>query len=361
MKEVLIICAHRRGRSPSQRYRFEQYLDYLSTQGFRFKYSNLLTQEDDAVFYSQGNLLKKIWILFRSVLQRMRDLRRLKHIDLVFIQRESHFLGSTFFERGVKKAGIPMIFDFDDSIWLADTSPGNKKWQWLKSPDKIFSSIRLADLVFAGNAYLVEKAAAFNKNIFLLPTTIDTDQHFPQPELRNSDVVVLGWSGSISTIKHFNLLLPVLKRLSAKYGKAIRFRLLADKNYQSDLALESLIWSADTEVQVLNSFDIGLMPLPDDEWSRGKCGLKGLSYMACGVATVMSAVGVNSEIIETGKNGYLAGTEEEWFQLLCDLIDNKEKRLQLGEAGRKTVLARYSVEANKQNYLELFQNAIPTR
>jgi len=358
MRKVLLICAHRRGRSPSQRYRFEQYLDFLKLNGFELTYSNLLNEKEDLLFYSQGKLFQKIRIMLQSVIQRRKDLRQIKKYDLVFMQRESLFLGSTFFEKGVKKAGVPIIYDFDDSIWLADTSPGNKKWEWLKSPEKIFKTVALADLVIAGNRYLAEKVRDHCKELIVIPTSIDTSIHRPIPALRNDETVVIGWSGSISTIKHFNLLVPVLQRIQQKYQEAVRFKIMADKTYvHPEIQVESCIWSAETEVEILNSFDIGIMPLPDDEWSRGKCGLKGLSYMACGVATVMSSVGINSEIINNGDNGLLATDEEDWFKALCRLIDNKTERNRLGEAGRKTVQDFYSTEALQELYLQNFRQA----
>lgn len=356
MKKVLLICAHRSGRSPSQRYRFEQYLQFLEKNGFSFTYSNLLNERDDSIFYTQGHLLQKVQIMLQSIIQRIKDLRSIKNFDLVFIQRESLFLGTTFFERGVKRAGIPLIFDFDDSIWLADTSPGNKKWEWLKQPEKLFRTTALADLVIAGNRYLAEKVRDHAQKVVVIPTTIDTKVHIPIEDLRKKEIINIGWSGSLSTIKHFNLLVPVLIRIQQKYREKIRFTILADKTYtHPDLPVQSLIWSPESEVALLNTFDIGIMPLPDDEWSRGKCGLKGLSYMACGIPAVMSSVGVNPEIITDKINGRLAADEEDWYNILSELIENSALQKSLGEAGRKHVQEFYSVEALKDRYLNLFR------
>lgn len=355
MKKVLIVCAHRAGRSPSQRYRFEQYLLKLEQHGYRFTYSYLLDQKTDPLFYSPGNIFSKAIILFHAYLQRKRDIRHLDEFDIVFEQRESHFLGTTFFEKAVRKAGKPLIFDFDDSIWLADTSPGNKKWEWLKKPEKIFTAFRLATHIIAGNQYLANKALPYNSHVSIIPTTVDTDVHYPRPELRGRTQVVIGWSGSISTLKHFNLVLPVLKKIKAKYGDQVIIRIMADKSYRHpELELESLIWSADKEVEYLNTFDIGIMPLPDDEWSRGKCGLKGLTYMACGVPVVMSAVGVNTEIVQHYENGLLASDEEQWQQCLASLIEDTSLRQKIGEAGRQAVEKKYSVNVNLQKYLAVF-------
>jgi glycosyltransferase involved in cell wall biosynthesis len=360
MKRVLIICAHRPQRSPSQRYRFEQYLPFLKEQGYEFTWSYLIKEKEDKNFYAAGHYLLKARIILRAYWQRWLDLSRANQFDLVFIQRESVFTGSTFFEAGLAKKKIPFIFDFDDSIWMADTSPANKKFEWLKRPEKLFESLRLASAVTAGNAYLADKARYYNANTTIIPTSIDTGIH--RPLQLPHERIVIGWSGSISTIKHFQLVRPVLKRLFEKYGSRLQFMIIADKTYSDpELPITSAIWSVEEEVTLLNKFDIGLMPLPDDYWSRGKCGLKGLSYMACGVATVMSPVGVNTEIIQDGQNGRLASTEEEWFEVLSELIEHLELRKRLAAAGRQTVEQKYSVNALKALYLKVFQSVNTAR
>lgn len=357
MPKVLIVCAHRPGRSPSQRYRFEQYLPFLKTQGFEFEFSFLLNERDDVLFYSAGRFIKKVLILLKSVFIRISDIFRLKKFDIVFIQREASFLGTSFFEKRAYRSGARVIFDVDDSIWLADTSPGNKKWEWIKNPAKFFNNICYAHCVIAGNDYLANKVKPFNKNTVIIPTSIDTSNHIPKPELRNGDAVCIGWSGSISTVKHFETLVPVLIKLKGKYGHKIKFKLLGDKNYKNEsIELEPLAWTEKDEVNILNSFDIGVMPLPDDEWTRGKCGLKGLSYMACAVPTIMSAVGVNTQIITQGVNGFLAKTDEEWFMQLDQLIQDAELRNKIGRASQETVMKEFSVEANKNKYLEAFKS-----
>jgi glycosyltransferase involved in cell wall biosynthesis len=358
MPKVLILCAHRPRRSPSQRYRFEQYLPFLEKQGFAFTFSYLLNEKDDALFYSQGRLGNKIFILLKSLWIRLKDGRRFKQFDIIFIQRESLFLGTAFFEKRAARSGAKVIFDFDDSIWLADTSPGNKKWEWIKKPGKFFEAVAAADVVIAGNAYLAEKARTSNKNTVIIPTTIDTAVHFPRPELRNRNALTIGWSGSISTIKHFEMLLPVLQKIKETYGSRVQFKLIGAAAYTNpQLEIEAVAWTEATEVEQLNTLDIGIMPLPDDEWAKGKCGLKGLSYMACGVPAIMSPVGVNKDIVRHRHNGFLADTTEEWISILSELIENQELRTEIGKRGRETVVSNYSVEAHQQSYLKVFESA----
>ncbi len=362
MPNVLIICAHRPKRSPSQRYRFEQYLPYLESQGYVFTFSYLLSEKDDVLFYSRGNFLTKVFILLKSVFIRLKDCFRFKQFDIVFIQREASFLGTSFAEKCAFKSGAYVIFDFDDSIWLADTSPGNKKWEWIKKPEKFFKNVRYAHTVIAGNNYLAEKAKPYNRNIVVIPTTIDTAIHKPKPELRNKKKLTIGWSGSISTVKHFELVVPVLIKLQERFKNTLHFKIIGDKNYHHPvLQNEAIAWSETTEVDELNSFDIGIMPLPDDEWANGKCGLKGLSYMACSIPTVMSSVGVNKIIVQSGINGFLANTNEEWFSCLSSLIEDKALRDKIGQAGLETLKEKYSVEVNKKLYLEIFNHAQSSR
>jgi glycosyltransferase involved in cell wall biosynthesis len=354
--KVLIICAHRPGRSPSQRYRFEQYLSLLGKAGYTFEWSPLLGETADRIFYSRGRTPLKVLILFWNVIKRASDMLRFRRYDVVFIQREALFLGTAFFERRAAKSGAYVIFDFDDAIWLADTSPGNLRWEWVKCPSKLFDSIRAAHQVIAGNEFLAAKARPFNPHTVVIPTTVDTDTHVPKPALRGGAAVVIGWSGSVSTVKHVERLLPVLQKLKDKYGDRIHFRILGVAAV--DFVLPDLIcvpWTADTEVNELNRFDIGIMPLPDDEWSRGKCGLKALSYLACGIPAVVSPVGVNAEVITHGMNGFLAASDEEWLASLELLVADPSLRVKLGTAGRELVISKYSVAANAGKYLAVFE------
>lgn len=358
MPSILIIADHRLNRSPSQRYRFEQYLDFFKANGFDWELSEIVTEQDDKIFYGQGNILKKAWILFKSIFIRLNDIQRAKKFDIVFIQREALLLGSSFFEKQFYKRN-KVVFDFDDSIWLLDTSPENKKFEFLKNPDKTKINILHAHAVIAGNAFLANYAKQFNSNVHVIPTTIDTNFHKPITTNKQTDKVIIGWSGSISTIKHFEMAVPVLKELQNKFADKIEVHVIGQGNYSHpELNVISKSWSSQTEVLNLNQFDIGIMPLPNDEWVKGKCGLKGLSYMACGVATVMSNVGVNSEIIKHGQNGFLANNDYEWLEILSQLIENADLRSKIGEEGRKTVVENYSVEANKQKYLQVLKSLI---
>jgi glycosyltransferase involved in cell wall biosynthesis len=356
MAKILFIAAHRPNRSPSQRYRFEQYLDVLQAAGHTYRLAYLINAEDDAYFYHSGNLIRKGFIFLKSFIKRWKHTLDAKHYDFIFIQREAFMTGTTLFERRLKRTGKPIIFDFDDAIWKMDVSDGNKKLAWLKNPGKTAAIIALADTVVAGNYYLSDYAMHHNAEVVVIPTTIDTTFHIPKSELRDASIINIGWSGSNTTIKHFRDLEPVLYQLKDKYQDKIRFTVFGSASYtNARLGIQGIKWTAESEVAFINSFDIGLMPLPDDEWSKGKCGLKGLSYMACEVATIMSAVGVNMEIIQDGKNGLLANNAATWLAAIEKLIENEALRLQLAKAGRVTVEAKYSKKVHTAQFLALFK------
>lgn len=352
MPKILFIAAHRINRSPSQRFRFEQYFGFLNSQGYECELSCIIDEKNDTVLYSNGNILKKIQITLASIKTRFKDVARANEFDIIFIQREAFMTGAVYFEKRFSQSSAKVIFDFDDSIWLLDTSEGNKKWQWLKSAKKTSRIISYADMVFAGNKYLANYAKPFNKNVTVIPTTIDTQLFCRDSAYTDNRKICIGWSGSHTTIKHFEAGIPFLKLLKQKYGDRIYFKVMGDSDYvNKELDIKGISWSSDTEVPIISSFDIGIMPLPNDEWVKGKCGLKGLSYMALEIPTVMSAVGVNTEIITDGENGFLATTETDWVNKLSLLIDSFELRKKLGINGRKTVEEKYSVAAQKNNYL----------
>ncbi len=288
--------------------------------------------------------------------KRWKDLRHSNEYDIVFIFREALMTRSIFFEKQFVKSKAKIIFDFDDAIWKNDTSKANKLFAWMKNPAKISKIIALSDLVFAGNNYLADYAREFNKNVAVVPTTIDTEEYKRVPQ-RDKDYITIGWSGSITTIKHFELAIPFLKELKKKYAARIRFKVIGDKTYSNqELDIQGIAWSKESEVGELSEIDIGIMPLPDDEWARGKCGLKGLQYMALEIATLMSPVGVNTDIIEHGLNGFLPATADEWVNCISALVDDKALRYQFGQAARKVVEEKYSMNANAHLYLRHFND-----
>jgi len=360
MPKILFVVAHRPDRSPSQRFRFEQYFDFLNANGYTHEVSYLLNETDDKIFYSTGNFLKKIKIIIKSAIQRFKDVKRANNFDIIFIQREAFMVGAAFFEKKFNKSKSKIVFDFDDSIWLLDTSNANKRWKWLKSETKTGKIISYSSIIFAGNQFLADYAKKFNSNVKIIPTTINTKEY-----IRNNSVtainksICIGWSGSITTIKHFEYALPFLKKIKQKYGDKVAIKVIGDKSYRNEeLGITGIDWKKEDEINELSGIDIGIMPLPDDLWANGKCGLKGLQYMALEIATIMSPVGVNKDIIQDGENGFLANTVDEWIEKISQLVESPQLRKKLSENGRKTVVDNYSVHSQQNNYLTTFNQLL---
>lgn len=357
MPRLLFIAAHRLNRSPSQRFRFEQFLPFLEANGWEWELSALLDEADDKAFYRSGNFLDKLHIVRKSFARRKQDVRRSREFDAIFIQREAFMTGTTQFEKGFRKAGCRIIFDFDDAIWLPNVSEGNRRFNWLKRPSKTAEIIRYADQVIAGNNFLADYARRYHQNVTIIPTTIDTRYHARTRPVRKEGPLCIGWTGSHTTIKHFEQAVPVLKELKTRFGDRVTFKVIGDPAYQCpELGIVGWPWKPDTEISDLEDLDIGIMPLPDDDWSKGKCGLKGLQYMALEIPPVMSAVGVNTEIVQNGVNGFLPGNEREWIDQLSALIQDSGLRIAVGKRARDTVEKRYSLESQKFTFLQVLNN-----
>ncbi len=361
MPKILFIAIHRPDRSPSQRFRFEQYLDFLEKNGWDYEFSYLISEKDDKYLYQKGFVLMKAFILIKAIFTRLKDVYNASNFDMIFIQREAFFTGTTFFEKRFSKSKAKLVFDFDDSIWLPNVSEGNKKLLWLKNGGKTKNIISYSDLIFAGNKYLADYASEFNDNVVIVPTTIDLNYHKVK-SVTDSKTITIGWTGTSTTLPYLENILSVLERLKEKYSDTIDFKIIVDveKEYKS-IGAKTTLWTRDEEVEELSKIDVGIMPLPDTQWTRGKCGFKGLQYMALEIPTVMSPVGVNCDIVNNGKNGFLADTDEEWFEVISNLIDSLELRKNLGIEAKKTIQEYYSVSSQENVYLAEFEKLIQSK
>lgn len=329
--------------SPSQRYRVEAFLPWLERRGIHVRYDWLLGRDDLRVFYGNEPVAGKARIAVKAAGRRLAHVVAARDIDVFLVQREAFFLGGAWSE-WLAHLRAPLVFDFDDAIWLRTTSEANRRFAWLKNVAKIPRIVRMAQAVIAGNEYLATWARTCSSRVSVIPTCVDTDRFTPPGSRPAGEVVTIGWSGSPSTVAHLRPLLPVLERLRAARGDRVRFRVMGDPSFEHrPLGIRGEPWTPESELQLLRAMDIGVMPLPDDEWTRGKCGLKGLVSMAVGAATVMSPVGVNTRIVHHGENGYLPETEDEWFDVLSRLVEDAGLRARIGTAGRDSVVAEYSV------------------
>ncbi|MCA1635173.1 MAG: glycosyltransferase family 4 protein [Acidobacteria bacterium] len=343
--------------NPSQRFRIEQWEPLLRERGIRISYKPFETKELNAVLYKQGQMAEKLRLVLSSLTRRFSEVRAARDYDAVYVLREAALLGPPLFERWIARSGVPFIFDFDDAVFERYVSPSNGYLSYLKFPGKTRSICRHAAHVMAGNEYLADYARRVNDRVTIIPTTIDTGKYTVEPRAQENDVPVIGWSGSYSTAQHLATLRGALRRLALQ--ERFLLRVIGAPGFKiEDVNVEAIPWRAETEVSELRTFDIGVMPLPDDQWSRGKCGLKALQYMALGVPTVCSPVGVNTEIIQDDENGLIASTEDEWVEKLTKLLRSAELRRRLGGAGRATVDARYSAEVQAPRVFEIIESVV---
>lgn len=353
---VLVLMPYLYDTVPGQRFRIEQWARILQPQGVKFHFVPFESQRLKLVLHEHGHYCRKVWELLLGIYRRLRVIAAIGHEwDVIFLHRELLPIGPPILEGMLARKGIPIIYDFDDAIFLPDVSEANRRFQWLKWPQKTGTICRLSAHVIVGNRHLQEYVLNHTQQVSVIPTTIDTDRYLPKEGVEIRGVPVIGWSGSVTTLKHLRTIESALRTLR----KSLEFRLKVigsnDVSF-AGLEVECKPWSAKSETEELRSFDIGLMPLPNDAWSQGKCGLKGLQYMALGVPTVMSPVGVNSEIIEDGRNGFLASSEQEWVQKLSLLASDVDLRRRFSQEGRTSVEARYSAKVQAPRVLEIFEH-----
>jgi hypothetical protein len=254
-------------------------------------------------------------------------LARVGAFDAVFVQKGIlPGLYSGFERRFAAKK--PLIYDFDDAMWLPRVG-GSRIAQLLHRERAVQDVLRCAAAVIAGNDYLAEYVSRFNRNVTVIPTAIDTAKY------PTGGGTTVGWIGSRTTLPYLKPLRPVFEKLG------IVPRVIAAGDPGFHVAFRP--WTLETETAELAQLGIGVAPLPDGPWERGKCGVKLLQYMACGIPVVASPVGVHNQIIQHGVNGYLAGEPVEWERYLRELIANESLRRQLGDAGRKLVQQRYDI------------------
>ena len=353
-KTIFFLVPYPQGEAPSQRFRFEQYIPFLTEQGYSIEVHPFYDYTTWQTLYSEGKVLKKSWGVFFSFLKRFGLLFRIHKADHIFIHREIAHVGPPVFEWFlVKILRRRYIYDFDDAIWLPNYSEANARFHWIKAYWKVNYCMKWAYRITAGNDYLADYARRFNKNVYVIPTTIDTEGHHNLECDHSAEPVTIGWTGTHTTMRYLEFLIPILQELEENHT----FRFLIISNEKPDFKLKSLEylkWSKETEIEDLSQIQIGVMPLEHDIWSEGKCGFKGLQYMSLGMATVMSPVGVNNTIIRDGVNGFLCDTPEEWKASIKMLLEDSALRRRLGSEGRKTVIDLYCVKANKEKYLALF-------
>lgn len=342
----------------STRQRLLQYLPHLEAAGVHVEWHALLS--DDYVGNLADNRGFSRTAVGAAYLRRMRQLASSDLGDAIWIYAELFPFLPGWFEKLAFWSGKPVIYDFDDAFFHTyDSHPHGAVRRLLGA--KLEPLLKGASAACCGNAYLQDYAARFCERTIALPTVVDIDFYRPRPQRTEGEAIVIGWIGSPSTWQYVRPLLPLLAELTR--SGTVRFRAVgAGKAAEADRfeGLDLVDWTEANEVRDVQSFDIGIMPVPDEAWARGKSGYKLIQYMACGLPVVASPVGVNSEIVEHGGTGYLARSEADWGSYLRLLLDSASVRTAAGQLGRERAVKLYSLQAMAPRLVHLIKGCEPS-
>lgn len=324
MKKQLVVCAMTGGENvPSARYRIRQYKKHLIEYGVDIKEY----KAPYGMYPPKNRLLRGPWGVV-SICSRLPGLIASRFSDVTVFQRE---LISTYTTLEILSRK-PRVFDVDDAIWLH----GNGKFA-----DRLAS---ICDCVICGNDYIADYFKQWNRNIKILPTGVDTDRFCPLVST-STDQFFIGWSGTSSGFKYLRNIQDALAIVIKKY-KNVYLRIVADQEPKLEsIPKEKIIfikWDAACEVSSIQGMGIGIMPLADTGWERGKCSYKMLLYMACGIPVVVSPVGMNNEVLKHGQCGFYARGTKEWVDAIVCLIEDRLAREEAGKVGRKVVEKHYA-------------------
>lgn len=344
----------------STRYRIGQYVAPLAARGVRVTVAPMLGGEAFARLYRRGGQVRKVFDWLGAASRRRAQIESAGGYDAVFVLREVWPLRAPALERALFARTRRVVFDFDDAVFLPNVSEANRSLAFLKAPDKSAYVAARARALTPGNAFLADWSrgqASPGARVFELPTVVDTDRFRPPPGAPRDGLVRLGWIGTHSTLPFLEVHAGVLERLLDRHP-ALRLTIIGATSARlAHRQVEFVPWTLDGEVGALARVDIGLAPLPDNDWARGKCGLKLLQYQALAIPVVASPFGVHPAMIEDGVHGFLAADDAAWERAIERLVEDAALRHELGQRGRARVEERYSVRAMAPRLLEALHYA----
>lgn len=279
-----------------------------------------------------------------KVAQRGLDVWRASKFDAVWLQREL-LPGHYSLERVIN---VPLVFDVDDAIWLTNSSVDRR----------ISKLASKADVVIAGNQYIADKFSAVNDKVVIVPTAVDSARYSPVPECKRKRYTV-GWIGTSSNLQYLQYIAPALEEFLIRHADA-ELVVISDKPPQlSGIPINQLRytkWSESVEVSSIREMDVGIMPLPATEWAKGKCSYKMLQYMSCEIPVIVSPIGMNNEVMAMGSVGLKAMSNDEWFEALEYLFQDRGCRVEMGRNGRNVILQHYSGEVVSRKIAGVFKD-----
>ena len=337
---------------PSSRYRVFQFLPHLQALGIGCDVNPLFGEVYFSILKVQPPalaLLLKIPYVFACFIKRLLALVTLGGRDLIVIEGQLFPYAPPLVERLLRWCGYRMVIEMDDAIYL---TRGHER--------KIPALLAMAHGAVVGNEQLASYARQFAPQVWVVPTVVDTDRFLPKqpsvgpPRDPTQDTITLVWMGLAYNLAYLDVLAPAIRALQTRFH--LRLRVVCSRPPKLEgVNVEFRVWNMDREVADLQDAAIGVMPLNDTAWARGKCGLKLLQYMAVGLPAIASPVGVNRDVIMTGHNGFLAATAQEWYDCLESLCRQPQLREDIGLAARRTVEERYSLAVWGPRLADLYQ------
>ncbi len=355
--EVLTLIPNRYGFAPGQRGSIELWERVLEPAGIHLHWAPFETERLREILYTPGHQFEKAREMMRGYIERLRLMKKLDDYDAVFVYREAALLGPAFLEKMIVKRGLPIIYQLDDPLYVPYRSPSNGYLSYLKFFGKIAEICRISKVVIVNSTHHREFAAQYNKNIWQVPSIVNTEQYVFKPQPADLERVTIGWSGSPTTVKNLKVIADALRELAKRVEHDVY--LIGGTDFDlPGVKYTAQKWRAETEVEDLRRMQVGMVPLPVNEWNKRKFYMKTAQYLALGIPPVCTPMGSNPEVIEHGRTGFLADTMEEWVKYLEILIRDSALRQEMSYRGAEVARQKYSLEANTEKVIEAFRAAL---
>jgi glycosyltransferase involved in cell wall biosynthesis len=359
-RRLLVLASKAPGISPSQRFRLEQWQPYLAeTHSIDLEFSPFESRRLTDLLYEPGRVPAKALLTVRDFLRRALVLPRVHGYDAIVVHREAALIGPAIYERLLSWTGVPLIYDFDDAIWSDAQLTVNGVFSRLHFFSKTASICRMADAVTTGNEFLARYARQRNPSVSVVPSSIELNAYPVSQEPPSGRKFIVAWTGSTSTLAHFEFAREALELLARRVRLVVK--IICSKPPEQPIAgadTQFVPWSSEREAHDVADCHVGIMPLPDNEATRGKSGMKALQFMATGRPVVVSPVGVNTSIVTPGENGLFAGTQHEWVAALEALAHDHDLRHRLGANARRTVESRFAASMSASKFAAVVHNVL---
>ncbi len=354
--KVLTLVPNQKGHAPGQRGSIELWEDILKPEGIELIYAPFETDKLREILHKEGNSAAKMFEMIRGYARRIKLLRNLDEFDAVFVYREAALLGPAFLEKMAARKK-PIIYQLDDPLFMPYKSPTNGYLSYLKFFGKIKEIIKMSKVVMVNSSGIRQYAEQFNKNLWQVPSIVDTKVFSYKPFAEDLKRPCIGWSGSPTTLKNINLVEKPLQKMSEKDIADIHFIGGTDFGLEN-VKYSAQKWNGETEVEDLRKIQIGLVPLPENSWNGYKFIMKTAQYMALGIVPVGTPMASNTEVIKHGENGFLAATDAEWVEYLTILAEDSNLRNAMSRQAAQDAQENYSLEANAPKVIEAFRASL---